>query len=54
MVSLSEGLGKRMVEDWINICGFLKDKASKKGKGSTLFEDRTSVQDKSGQRGSIY
>lgn len=32
---------ERMMKDWINICGFLKDISSKKGKGLTLFQERT-------------
>lgn len=40
-----------MVEDWISIYGFLEDKASKKGKALTLFEDVASIQEKSGRIG---
>lgn len=45
---------ERMVEEWISICGFLEDIASKKGKVSTFFEDGTSIQEKSGRRGLIF
>ncbi len=38
----------RMVEDWINIYGFLEDKTSKKGKVLTLFDDVIGIQEKSG------
>ena len=41
------------MEAWISICGFLENRESKKGKGLTLIEDRTCVQDKSDQRGPI-
>ena len=42
------------MEDWIRIYGFLEDITSKKGKGPTLFEDVTSIQEKSGRRGLIF
>ena len=42
-----------MEEDWIKICGFLEDRTSKKGHGSTHYGDRTYVQDKGGHSGSI-
>ncbi len=38
-MSLSEGHGKRMVEDWISVYGFLEDKEL--GKVRALFEDGT-------------
>jgi len=43
-----------MVEDWISMCGFLEDRTSRKGNVLTLFQDRTGVRDKIGQRGSIF
>jgi len=43
----SSSNGERMAEDWISICCFLEDKASKKGKVPTLFEDVTGIQEKS-------
>jgi len=42
------------MDTWIIIYGFLEDRASKKGKGSIVFEDGASVQDKSGQRGLVF
>ena len=42
-----------MPEDWITICGFLEDKASKKGQVPTLFENGIGIHKKSGRRGSI-
>ena len=50
----SSGDEERMIEDWISICGFLKDKSSKKGKVPTLFEDGTGIREKSGRRGPIF